>query len=274
MKITALITASAIITAMTCSTVYAENTPPEDSRFEIVKSYGLGNDKNEMKNDLPENYDKDKVYITSVYCGKISYVHDVPDCYAKKSTAVIKDEEWLRRLREWYAGFDPTDGPDCSDWNWAPDAMGYIYFTDEQGKQVMVRTAGWDSIDMGAYYKVDNEKCPINPIFNEYKEYLDELDEEAAKKYDIGDVNFDGRRDVRDLSKIAAHIAGEKQLYKLSRKKADINGDGKVNAADIVRLASHIRGTKQIVPMVSDELADAKKQIDSYIASSGYSKYV
>ena len=59
-----------------------------------------------------------------------------------------------------------------------------------------------------------------------------------------GDVNGDGRLDVTDLSKTAAHVKGKKSLSDEQQKAADLSGDGKVNVADISLMAAHIKGKK------------------------------
>ncbi|GEM_PF-1724945 len=63
-----------------------------------------------------------------------------------------------------------------------------------------------------------------------------------AEKISGGDLNGDGRINVTDLSKLAAHIKGVKPLGDLSN--ADINCDGKINVTDISALASYVKGGK------------------------------
>ena len=59
-----------------------------------------------------------------------------------------------------------------------------------------------------------------------------------------GDVNFDGKINAVDITKIAAHIKGLKTLDTDGAAMADVNNDGKVNAADISKIAAHIKGLK------------------------------
>ena len=59
-----------------------------------------------------------------------------------------------------------------------------------------------------------------------------------------GDVNGDGRLDVTDLSKVAAHVKGKKSLTDDQQKLADFSGDDKVNVADISLIAARIKGKK------------------------------
>ena len=61
-----------------------------------------------------------------------------------------------------------------------------------------------------------------------------------------GDVNNDGKRDVTDLSKLAAHIKGVKELDAKVKPAGDINEDGKLDVTDLSKLAAHIKGIKGI----------------------------
>ena len=55
-----------------------------------------------------------------------------------------------------------------------------------------------------------------------------------------GDVTGDGKVDIKDLTKVAAHVKGKKSLSNAS--KADINGDGKVDIKDLTKIAAFIKG--------------------------------
>lgn len=59
-----------------------------------------------------------------------------------------------------------------------------------------------------------------------------------------GDVNGDGKVNVTDISKVAAHVKGIKKLD--SESAADVNGDGKVNVTDISKIAAHVKGIKAL----------------------------
>ncbi|RPI21631.1 MAG: choice-of-anchor D domain-containing protein [Acidobacteria bacterium] len=54
-----------------------------------------------------------------------------------------------------------------------------------------------------------------------------------------GDVNQDGRRDIRDLVLIESHILGKQLLAGDPLFAADVNADTKVDALDVVRLVQH-----------------------------------
>ena len=64
----------------------------------------------------------------------------------------------------------------------------------------------------------------------------------AAADLKGGDVNNDGKIDVIDVAKIAAHVKGAKSLDGSSLAKADVNGDGEVNVKDVARISAHVKG--------------------------------
>ncbi|MCR5541209.1 MAG: dockerin type I repeat-containing protein [Ruminococcus sp.] len=57
-----------------------------------------------------------------------------------------------------------------------------------------------------------------------------------------GDVNFDKKINVTDITKVAAHIKGKKLLTGDSFKAADVNNDNIINVTDITKIAAHIKG--------------------------------
>ena len=69
---------------------------------------------------------------------------------------------------------------------------------------------------------------------------------DESKSYDIGDVNGNGKIDINDVVKTAAHIKARKLLSEKGMKAADINADGKINITDLTLLAAYIKGKKNI----------------------------
>ena len=61
-----------------------------------------------------------------------------------------------------------------------------------------------------------------------------------------GDVNSDGKVNVTDVSKTAAHVKGIKSLDSAGKSKADVNGDGKVNVTDVSKIAAQVKGIKKL----------------------------
>ena len=62
----------------------------------------------------------------------------------------------------------------------------------------------------------------------------------------LGDVNNDGKINVTDVSKTAAHVKGIKSLDINAQKSADVNGDGKINVTDVSKIAAHVKGIKPL----------------------------
>ena len=61
-----------------------------------------------------------------------------------------------------------------------------------------------------------------------------------------GDVSWDEKVNVADITLIAAHVKGRKMLPEDKQLVADINKDGKVSVADISLTAAHVKGRKII----------------------------
>ena len=60
----------------------------------------------------------------------------------------------------------------------------------------------------------------------------------------LGDLNGDGSINVADISLLAAHVKGVKELK--DEELGDINGDGSINVADISKVAAHVKGIKEL----------------------------
>ena len=60
----------------------------------------------------------------------------------------------------------------------------------------------------------------------------------------LGDVNGDGKINVADIVKVAAHVKGIRKLDDLAA--ADVNGDGKINVTDISKIAAHVKGLRKL----------------------------
>jgi len=63
---------------------------------------------------------------------------------------------------------------------------------------------------------------------------------ETEIKYNLGDVNVDGKISSSDYVLIKNHIMGKKALNEEARKYADYNGDGKVSSSDYVLIKNYI----------------------------------
>jgi len=73
----------------------------------------------------------------------------------------------------------------------------------------------------------------------------------------IGDVNGDGKINVTDVSKVAAHVKGVKALTTDKQKAAaDANFDTKINVTDVSKIAAHVKGIKKLEAKPADEPQD------------------
>lgn len=68
-------------------------------------------------------------------------------------------------------------------------------------------------------------------------------------KYDVYDINFDGKEDAGDLATMRSILLDVEYKYDLENiptekkaEKADVNKDEKVNILDLVHLKNHLAG--------------------------------
>lgn len=65
----------------------------------------------------------------------------------------------------------------------------------------------------------------------------------VTKKIMVGDVNGDGKIDIRDTVALKMHMTGLEEITdEEALKRADVNNDGKINAADLGKLVDYQNG--------------------------------
>ena len=64
--------------------------------------------------------------------------------------------------------------------------------------------------------------------------------------YKLGDVNFDGKIDIIDVSMATAHVKGAKALGDSRRKAADVNEDGSITILDVAMISAHVKSVKNL----------------------------
>ena len=64
--------------------------------------------------------------------------------------------------------------------------------------------------------------------------------EASPKKYNIGDIDFNGVIDVTDLTELSLALLGDRDFTVKQRKVADIDGDDTVTIADLARLQQYL----------------------------------
>lgn len=82
-----------------------------------------------------------------------------------------------------------------------------------------------------------------------------------------GDVNGDGKIDITDVAKLAAHVKGIKAIDKDYIGNADVNGNGKVDVSDMTAVSAHIKGIK---PIGQEKPIEKKKEkVIEYTVKAG-----
>ena len=61
-----------------------------------------------------------------------------------------------------------------------------------------------------------------------------------------GDVNGDGKINVTDVAKAAAHVKSVKSLDSDALSRTDVTDDGKINITDVSKIAAHVKGVKTL----------------------------
>ena len=74
----------------------------------------------------------------------------------------------------------------------------------------------------------------------------DNYPDNILRRFYRGDANMDEKLNVTDITLIAAHVKGKKQLSNHCQIPADVNKDGKINVTDIALVAAHVKGLKKI----------------------------
>ena len=60
------------------------------------------------------------------------------------------------------------------------------------------------------------------------------------KDFETGDINYDGKLDVTDLSELSLALIGDRKLSEIQQKVADVDGDGKVTLSDLARMRQYL----------------------------------
>ena len=64
--------------------------------------------------------------------------------------------------------------------------------------------------------------------------------------YRKGDINKDGKINIKDWNMIYAYISETTELSSEELQRADVNEDGKINVKDLNRLYEHITETNPL----------------------------
>lgn len=75
-----------------------------------------------------------------------------------------------------------------------------------------------------------------------FSAFADETDTGLIRDYKLGDVNLDGKLNIRDATKIQKFIAKLEEFVHLQNNVADYDSDGKINIKDATRIQMFIAG--------------------------------
>lgn len=78
--------------------------------------------------------------------------------------------------------------------------------------------------------------------------FADDNDTEIIRDYKLGDVNLDGKLNIRDATKIQKFIAKLESFVVLQNNVADYDSDGKINIKDATRIQMFIAGLIKMSP--------------------------
>lgn len=118
-----------------------------------------------------------------------------------------------------------------------------VKYNDDKGT---VPTA--NPIDNADYSKAERDEEAIKSGFSGAREATAEQIEES--KNQTGDINFDGKVDISDLSELSLALIGDKKLTKMQQKAADVDGDGRNTLADLAKYRQYI---SKVIPTLAPE---------------------
>jgi hypothetical protein len=115
-----------------------------------------------------------------------------------------------------------------------------VYFYDDK-----IVLAAEDTPAFAGWY-IDAELVSTDPAYCLAVTGDTVIEAKYDENFILGDVNGDGKININDLTKVAAHVKGKRLLTAEQMRRADINRDGSVNVTDITKIAAHIKGKKLI----------------------------
>ena len=104
-----------------------------------------------------------------------------------------------------------------------------VYYMDENGKLTQLEAV------------VDADERTVTVELEHFSTYI-VVDKDTALNVMLGDVNGDGRINVRDARAILRYIAGLVGEDELEVNAADFNGDGRINVRDARAILNYIAG--------------------------------
>ncbi|SEL20542.1 dockerin type I repeat-containing protein [Ruminococcus albus] len=206
------------------------------------------------KVDETSNWEASEVGSIEVTVDHLYTKHEKTDATCTENGA--KEDYWTNELGEFFSDNKgenkidssvviPAKGHDLDTkalvWVWTETENGF-----DASVQIKCKTCG-DIEDVKAEVKSeDNGKQTTYTATAVYGGKTYTNTKIVDNTYILGDVNGDGKINITDLTKVAAHVKGKKMLNADQIRRADINGDGSVNITDLTKLAAYVKGKKLI----------------------------
>ncbi len=227
--------------------------------------------KNELNRYIVHLYVGDKIGQSIAFSGILPYINLSNECFEissvnsqnNKYTLFNRDFSWTE-AKEWcesqgghlvtiqdetewntvktllsqngaypvWLGAESTSGT----WKWVTgETMGFSDWEESQpdnanGLEHYLGTHNYDrNYDCYKWNDYLNSGTRVGGFICEFDDY-----------YTYGDVNFDGKIDINDVTAIQRHLAGIESFNEDRLIVADTNGDGEVTVADATRLQKYI----------------------------------
>ena len=196
---------------------------PSQSKVDVI----AGNE--ESANELEEfvinhGYSKDILLITV----NPDFVAepDIPD-YTEQEDLITDSETIIKMLTEYADENIPRHG-----------YIGIAY--DQDSEYILIDTKSEDSVTAGIIKFINENKLDGSNIrIRVSSPTLNDSTDDTT-----GDVNFDKKVDLTDMSWLSLYLIGDKEFTDAMRKSADIDGDGEVKLADLAKFRQFL--SKQI----------------------------
>lgn len=241
-KIVAAMTAAALTVSMMAMPAFADKTFTSDVE-------GVVADGNKITYSFTDNgYDPTKVET-------ITFTFEVDDSESFNGGIMLQSNlnEWDQRDGEWDWG--KSDKPIVAEGSNGVYTLTFDltdYYAnlggDIEWAQVVVQTWWGNDINVTAVdVKTAASEEPVDedPTDGETTDGETTDGETTAEDdYTTGDLDGNGKIDINDIVKLAAHIKGKRILSGAALKAADVNGDGKININDLVKVAAHVKGKR------------------------------
>ena len=127
------------------------------------------------------------------------------------------------------------------EWTWNSDGTAFASFTCVEGDDTQIRQAGvFSEITKPATYEESGVRTSAAIVVFNGAVYTDTNTETIPRLNLIGDVNLDGRIDIRDATMIQKHLAGLITLEGEALVNADADGSGTVDINDVTHLQKYL----------------------------------